>query len=88
MRSNESKEQLLAGGNISNVYRISNSVRRDLKPNSTNVHKLLLHLEQSGYAHSPTFKGMDEQGREILSFIEGEAGHYPLKKSLCGRMLF
>ncbi|GAF17104.1 LOW QUALITY PROTEIN: hypothetical protein JCM19046_1583 [Bacillus sp. JCM 19046] len=79
MRSNESKEQLLAG-NISNVYRISNTVRRDLKPNSVHVHKLLLHLEQSGYAHSPRFKGMDEQGREILSFIEGEAGHYPLKK--------
>ncbi len=28
----------------------------------------------------PKFLGIDEKGREILSFIEGEAGNYPLKK--------
>ncbi len=26
------------------------------------------------------FLGIDKKGREILSFIEGEAGNYPFKK--------
>jgi hypothetical protein len=36
------------------------------------VHQLLLHLEKKGFAGSPRFLGLDEQGREILTFLEGE----------------
>jgi Ser/Thr protein kinase RdoA (MazF antagonist) len=32
---------------------------------------LLSHLEATGFAHAPRFLGVDEQGRESLSFIEG-----------------
>ncbi|MCA0969308.1 aminoglycoside phosphotransferase family protein [Halobacillus litoralis] len=73
------KEEKLSGGNISDVYRIGNNVVRKVKPGSERVHKLLDHLEKKGYPHAPRFKGIDEQGREILSFIQGEAGNYPLK---------
>ncbi|MBP3951705.1 phosphotransferase [Bacillus suaedae] len=73
-------EEMLAGGNVSNVYRSGDTVRRDLKENSSKVHKLLKHLENKGFNNAPTFLGIDEKGREILSFIEGEAGNYPLKK--------
>jgi tRNA A-37 threonylcarbamoyl transferase component Bud32 len=72
-------EEMLTGGNISKVYRLGNTVRRDLKPESTKIHKLLKHLENKGFIYAPKFIGIDEKGREILSFIEGEAGHYPLK---------
>lgn len=75
-----SKEELLTGGNVSNVYRSGDTVRREQKPESAKVHKLLKHLEMKGYSHAPVFLGIDEKGREILSFIEGEAGHYPLKE--------
>lgn len=72
-------EERLAGGNVSNVYRAGNTVRREWKPESGRIHKLLLHLEKKKYPYAPRFLGVDDQGREVLSYIEGEAGHYPLK---------
>ncbi|MFY2248770.1 phosphotransferase [Priestia megaterium] len=73
-------EEVLTGGNVSNVYRSGNTVRRELKSDSHKFHKLLKHLENKGFTYAPKFLGIDEKGREVLSFIEGEAGNYPLKK--------
>lgn len=78
--SHNEKEELLKGGNVSNVYRSGNTVRRELKAESIKIHELLKHLEYKGYDHAPTFLGIDEKGREVLSYIEGEAGNYPLKE--------
>ncbi|TDL30850.1 aminoglycoside phosphotransferase [Jeotgalibacillus sp. S-D1] len=77
--SDHSKEELLTGGNVSKVYRLGNTVRREMTENSRRVHALLKHLEAKNIEFTPRFLGIDEQGREILSFIEGEAGNYPLK---------
>jgi hypothetical protein len=74
------KEEKLTGGNVSAVYRLEDTVRRELKPESQKIHKLLKHLETKGFSHAPAFLGIDEKGREILSYIEGEAGNYPLKE--------
>ncbi|MFF2527757.1 phosphotransferase [Brevibacillus sp. NPDC058079] len=79
-KSSSSSEELLAGGNVTNVFRSGNTVRREVKPGSKNIHELLKHLERKGYPYAPKFLGMDEKGREILSFIDGEAGHYPWKE--------
>lgn len=76
---NYENEETLTGGNISNVYRSGDTVRRELKPESPKIHKLLKHLESKGFNYAPKFLGIDEKSREILSFIEGEAGNYPLK---------
>ncbi|MCA0987436.1 phosphotransferase [Guptibacillus algicola] len=78
--SNRAEEEYLAGGNVSNVYRSGETVRRDLKEGSERVHALLDHLERKGYLHSPRFLCIDEKGREVLTFIKGEAGNYPLKE--------
>ena len=78
--SNHENEEMLTGGNVSNVYRSGDTVRRELKPDSTKIHKLLKHLENKGFSYAPKFLGIDDKGREILSFIEGEAGNYPLKE--------
>ena len=75
-----SNEELLAGGNVSKVYRTGHTVRRELKPTSQRIHALLQHLENKGFDYAPKYLGIDEKGREILSFLEGEAGNYPLKK--------
>ncbi|OIK11810.1 phosphotransferase [Bacillus sp. MUM 13] len=77
---NYENEEILTGGNISNVYRSGDTVRRDLKLNSPKIHRLLKHLENKGYSSAPKFLGVDEKGRETLSFIEVEAGNYPLKE--------
>ncbi|EJQ91859.1 hypothetical protein IGW_03666 [Bacillus cereus ISP3191] len=78
--SNYTNEEKLTGGNVSNVYRSKNTVRRELKPDSAKIHKVLQHLENKGFHYAPKFLGIDEKDREVLSFIEGEAGNYPLKE--------
>ncbi|GAE93636.1 trifolitoxin immunity domain protein [Gracilibacillus boraciitolerans JCM 21714] len=67
-------EEILTGGNVSTVYRVGDTVRRELKPESDNIHKLLKHLEKKGFRYAPRFLGIDDKEREILSFLEGESG--------------
>jgi Ser/Thr protein kinase RdoA (MazF antagonist) len=63
----------LEGGRITRgVVRVGDTVRRPMKPNSDFVHELLLHLESVGFEDAPRFLGIDEQGREILSYREGD----------------
>ncbi|MGB6408960.1 MAG: aminoglycoside phosphotransferase family protein [Planococcus donghaensis] len=73
-------EKKLTGGNVSTVYRVADTVRRELKPESFKIHQLLKHLEEKEFTQSPRFIGIDENEREILTYIEGEAGNYPVKK--------
>ncbi|MBG9587433.1 phosphotransferase [Cytobacillus firmus] len=80
MKSQYENEEILSGGNVTNVYRSGDTVRRDLKEHSPNIHEVLIHLESKDFNYAPKFLGIDERNREILSFIEGEAGNYPLKK--------
>jgi hypothetical protein len=52
--------------------RVGNTVRRPSKGNAACVHDLLLYLEDQGFPFAPRFFGRDEQGRDILSYLEGE----------------
>jgi hypothetical protein len=36
------------------------------------VHLLLEHLERSGFDGAPRVLGFDDQGREVLSFLDGD----------------
>ncbi len=76
-------ESPLHGGNISQVVRVGTTVRRHQGPWSVAVHGLLQHLEAQGFDGAPRFLGIDDQDREILSFIPGEVGNYPLQPSMC-----
>lgn len=61
----------LAGGFVNEVVLSGGSVRRSVGPHSVFVHRLLEHFERSGWDGAPRFLGIDESGREMLSFIEG-----------------
>ena len=66
------QESPLTGGRSTpGVVRVADTVRRPLQKNSPFVHALLKHLETSGFQHAPRLLGVDEGGREILTFIEG-----------------
>src|SRR5690242_2685586 len=71
-------ETPLHGGNVTAVVRVGNTVRRPTGPWSAAVHSLLRHLEGRGFDGAPRFRGLDSQGREILTFLPGEVGRYPL----------
>lgn len=56
------------------VERVGDTVRRPAYPWTPAVQALLRHLETVGFPYSPRVLGFDEQGREVLTFIEGESG--------------
>ncbi|MDQ1626448.1 MAG: hypothetical protein QOI54_192 [Actinomycetota bacterium] len=68
-------EQPLLGGtaNRGRVVRVGDTVRRPLRPASAATHALLRHLEAVGFDGAPRLLGVDDRGREVLSYVEGEA---------------
>jgi len=67
----------LKGGGRTDVSRIGNVVHRKTGPWASTVHSLLKHLEDVGFPGAPRVvnSGFDNQGREILTYIEGEFVH-------------
>jgi hypothetical protein len=62
----------LEGGNASGgVVRIGDTVRRPAGPWTPAVHALLGHLHAAGFPGAPQPLGLDEHGREVLTFIPG-----------------
>jgi hypothetical protein len=65
-------EEPLVGGNVSaGVVRVGDTVRRPAGPHTAAVHALLSHLHAVGFEGAPRPLGIDERGREVLSFIPG-----------------
>ena len=71
----ETPEVPLTGGTANRglVVRSGQTVRRPQRPNSDAIHALLGHLEEAGFDGAPRFLGTDVRGREVLSYISGEA---------------
>ena len=65
----------LLGGtaNRGRVHRVRDTVRRPLRPTSAATHALLRHLEEVGFDGAPRVLGVDDAGREVLSYIPGQA---------------
>ena len=62
----------LDGGNAGGAVRVGDTVRRAAGPWTPAVHALLTHLAGRGFAGSPRPLGVDEQGREVLTFLAGQ----------------
>lgn len=55
------------------VHRVGNTVRRPLRPTAASTHALLRHLEDIGFGGAPRVLGIDDAGREVLTFVPGDA---------------
>ena len=75
-------EEPLLGGSVSTVVRVGDTVRRTLDRWSPAVHALLQHLESVGFAGAPRFLGIDDEGGEILTWIEGKPATSPWPAAL------
>lgn len=79
MKSDREREEetLLAGGGRTAVSRQGSIVFRETGPWAASVHALLKHLERVHFDASPRVvgSGFDAQGREILTYMEGEFVH-------------
>jgi hypothetical protein len=62
----------LTGGRLTaGVVRVAETVRRPIGPHSGFAHRLFEHLEVVGFTAAPRLLGIDDQDREILSFLPG-----------------
>ncbi len=66
-------EVRLDGGRVTKgVVRVGDTVRRPSKTSSPFVRDLLSHLKTHGFDGAPRYLGVDERGREMFSYLEGE----------------
>lgn len=72
-------EQPLPGGFVTAVVRAGNTVRRAPPEDPGFVRALLALFERHGWGGAPRFLGTDEQGREVLSFIDGQVPWEPAR---------
>jgi Phosphotransferase enzyme family len=69
-------EPLIADGITQGIVRIGDTVRRPLRPFSLTVQAYLAHLRDAGFTGAPLPLGVDEQGREVLSFVPGDVARW------------
>lgn len=69
---------LLGGDVTEGLVRVGNTVRRPPAPQNVAVATYLNGLEAAGFAESPRHLGIDDQGRDILSFVPGETAGRPM----------
>ncbi len=68
----------LLGGDVSDgIVRRGDTVRRPRGPHSAAVEAYLLHLEGAGFTRAPRFLGVDDDGREVVTYLPGEMGGRP-----------
>lgn len=66
-------EEPLLGGKVTvGLVRVGDTVRRPRLPSSAFVEQLLRALELAGFVAAPRHLGVDERGRDVLSYIPGE----------------
>lgn len=71
-------ESPLPGGNVNDVVRVGDTVHRTAGPWTPTVHALLAWVRAHGVASVPAPLGLDPQGREVLTWTEGEVGGWPV----------
>lgn len=71
-------EEILAGGDMTAVVRVGDTVRRTAGPWTPTIHAFMRHLRASGFTAIPRPLGIDARGREIISFLPGRTATYPL----------
>jgi hypothetical protein len=84
----------LEGGNVAaSVVRVGDTVRKPAGPHTPAVHAVLTHLADAGFRHAPRSHGVDDEGRHVLEWVDGEPAHParpdrpPVDPAAVGRLL-
>ena len=70
-------ESSLPGGFVNAVVRVGDTVRRPTSARTKFVGDLLRLLEASGWSGAPRYLGVDVEGREVLSYLDGHVAWEP-----------
>jgi Ser/Thr protein kinase RdoA (MazF antagonist) len=69
------REQVLPGGNMGGAVRVGDTVRRPAGPWTPTIQRLLAHLRARGLDAAPEPFGLDDAGRDTVSFLPGDVLH-------------
>jgi Phosphotransferase enzyme family len=75
------EEPLHGGGSAREVVRVGDTVRRARDAGSGFATRVLVCLETAGYPHAPRYLGIDDRGRDILSYIPGQTTDHPSQRA-------
>ena len=75
-------EEAFAGGRFADPTGDGDTVIRRAGPAAANVHALLDHLAGRGFALAPEPVSAGPDGREVLTYLPGVAGHPPLSAAV------
>jgi aminoglycoside phosphotransferase (APT) family kinase protein len=64
------------------VSRVGDTIRRPAGPWTSAIHALLRYLEDVGFDGAPRVLGIDDQGREVLTYVPGVEGHHARQAAL------
>ncbi len=64
------------------VVKIGDTVRRPITEWTPAVHQLLKHLADRNFEGVPRVLGTDPEGREVLNFVDGEAGYFDAHRTV------
>ena len=85
MTDDESRGEPLTGDGVTpGIVRIGDTVRRPVRPFTATIQAYLAHLHQAGFTGAPVPLGIDERGREVLSYIPGDVPREPLPAETAG----
>jgi hypothetical protein len=76
------EEEMLGGGNNSlEVVRVGDTVHRARDAGSGFAARVLAYLEAAGYPYAPRYVGLDDRGRDVLSYIPGQTTSHPSERA-------
>ncbi|MCW2879053.1 MAG: hypothetical protein JWQ95_3153 [Sphaerisporangium sp.] len=78
------EEPLVGDGVTQGIVRVGDTVRRPVRPFTATVQAYLAHLHAAGFSGAPVPLGLDDQGREVLSFVPGDVPREPLPPDTAG----
>jgi hypothetical protein len=77
LQTHAAEVPLPSGDVTEGVVRVGDTVRRPSGPHSPRVRLVLEHLASVGFTGCPRWLGVDERGRDVLTFVPGEVAGRP-----------
>lgn len=68
-------EEILSGGNMNSPIRKNQLIYKEATPASQTIHELLTYVRARGVTWVPESKGINQAGKHVLTYLEGEVPH-------------
>jgi thiamine kinase-like enzyme len=71
----QSSEVVLSGGNMNSPILKNQLIYKEATSASRTIHELLVHVREQGITWIPESRGINSEGKHVLTYLEGEVPH-------------